>query len=54
MKTLKKIIWLIKNQDKIEKLLSKPVEKPKKSKGYSTAGVPEYQIEYVNQILNDD
>lgn len=48
---IKKLIWLIKNQDKIEKLVSKK-DKKEKEKDYSIAGVPDFQKEYVNDLLN--
>jgi len=51
---IKKLIWLIKNQEKIEKLLSK--ETPKNSKeteDFSTAGVPDFQKEYVENLLKE-
>jgi hypothetical protein len=42
---IKKLIWLIKNKDKLEEL-TKQLEKPKKkedTKTYSIAGVPDFQ-----------
>lgn len=48
IKIFKKLIWLIKNQEKIQKF----VERDNKSKNnYSLAGVPDYQLEYINDIL---
>lgn len=49
IKFFKKLKWLIKNQEKIEELLNKP--EPKKEKNYSLAGVPEYQLDYINDVL---
>jgi hypothetical protein len=49
IKFFKKLKWLIKNQEKIEALLNKP--EPKKEKNYSLAGVPEYQLDYINDVL---
>lgn len=51
MKTLKKLIWLIKNQEKIEKLLEKTPKKGEKN--FSLAGVPEFQKDYVASILKE-
>jgi len=49
---IKKLIWLIKNQEKIEKLLSKTAPKESKNEDYSTDGVPEFQKDYVEALLN--
>ena len=51
IKFFKKLKWLIKNQEKIEELLNKPEPKKKEEKNYSLAGVPEYQLDYINDIL---
>lgn len=52
IKFFRKLKWLIKNQEKIEKLLEISKEKPKKEdKSYSLQGVPEYQLEYVQELL---
>ena len=48
---IKKLIWLIKNQEKLEKLLSKP-EKNTEEKNFSTDGVPDFQKDYVEDLLN--
>lgn len=48
---IKKLIWLIKNQEKIEKLLTKP-NKSKNDDNYSIDGVPDFQKEYVSDLLN--
>lgn len=52
---IKNLMWLIKHKEEIEKMLEKPkkVEKPKEEKNYSIAGVPDFQKEYVNDLLND-
>ena len=50
---IKSLIWLIKHQKEIEKLLTKK-EEPKKEQRYSLAGVPEYQLKYIDDILKDD
>ena len=48
---IKKLIWLIKNQEKLAKLLSEP---KKEEKGFSTDGVPAFQKEYVADLLNGE
>lgn len=53
---IKKLKWLIKNQEEIQKMLEEK-EKPKvtrEDKNYSLAGVPEYQLNYINDILEAD
>lgn len=51
---MKKLIWLIKNQEKIEKLLSKDSPKEiKETEDFSTAGVPDFQKEYVEKLLKE-
>ena len=49
---IKKLIWLIKNQEKIEKMLNKTNIKDAKNEEYSTDGVPDFQKEYVEALLN--
>lgn len=49
---IKKLIWLIKNQEKIKKLLSKSETEVIKDDGYSTDGVPDFQKSYVEDLLN--
>ena len=55
-KFLKKLKWLIKNQEEIKKLIESQKESPKteNTKNYSLAGVPEYQLNYINDILEAD
>ena len=48
---IKKLIWLIKNQEKIAKLLSEP-KKQEDEKGDSIDGVPDFQKDYVTDLLN--
>ena len=53
---IKKLKWLIKNQEEIQKMLEEK-DKPKvtrEDKNYSLAGVPEYQLNYINDILEAD
>lgn len=50
-------MWLIKHKDEIEKMLEKPkkAKEPKDDKNnkkYSIAGVPDFQKEYVNDLLS--
>lgn len=49
---IRKLKWLLKNQEQLELLLSKKVE-PLEDKGYSISGVPDFQREYVDKILRD-
>lgn len=49
---IKKLIWLIKNQEKLQKLLSKPQDKKVEEKNFSTEGVPDFQKDYVEDLLN--
>jgi len=54
IKFFRKLKWLIKNQEKIEKLLTKPIKKEDLNDGtYSLIGVPEYQKEYIKELLSD-
>lgn len=48
LKILKKIKWLIKNQEKLQKLIE---NKQTTKESYSLAGVPDYQLDYINDIL---
>lgn len=48
---LKRIIWLIKHQKDLEKLIEKPV---KEDKSYSLKGVPEFQLDYIKQVLSNE
>lgn len=48
---IKKLIWLIKHQEELKKLLSKS-ETKKDDKNFSTDGVPDFQKEYVEDLLN--
>ena len=50
---IKRLIWLIKNQKKIEELLNKPEPEPvKDTENFSTDGVPDFQKGYVEDLLN--
>lgn len=54
IKFFKKIVWLVKHQEEIEKLLTTPKEKKKKDNNYSLAGVPANQLEYITKVLSED
>lgn len=54
IKFFKKIRWLINHQEEIEVLLKQPKEKKKKDDSYSLAGVPAYQLEYIQKELLKD
>lgn len=55
IKFFKKIGWLVKHQEDIEKLIAKPKKKNNLNDGtYSLAGVPESQLSYIQQILSED
>lgn len=54
IKFFKKLKWLIKNQEKIQELLENKEEPKKNDNNYSLAGVPEYQLNYINDILEAD
>ena len=49
---IKKLIWLLKNQEKIKALLEKPVPSKQKEDNFSIDGVPDFQKEYVSDLLN--
>lgn len=54
---MKKLRWLIKHQKEIEELLNtkeQMTKEPEKEQRYSLAGVPEYQLQYIDDILKDD
>ena len=55
IKFFKKIVWLVKHQEEIEKLLTKPKKKNSLNDGtYSLAGVPANQLEYITKVLSED
>lgn len=51
---IKKLIWLIKNKDKLEKLIKSSENNTNNNKGYSIAGVPDFQKERVEELLKDE
>lgn len=48
---LRKLIWLIKHQEELKKLLESG--KKVSNESYSLKGVPESQLEYINKILEE-
>ena len=53
IKYVKILKWLIENKEKLEKVIEKN-EKKTQEKDYSLAGVPDFQLKYINDILNAD
>lgn len=53
MKYIKILKWLITNKEKLEKIIEKD-DKKTQDKDYSLAGVPDFQLKYINDILNAD
>lgn len=51
---IKKLIWLIKHKEQIEELILKNGKNENKDsdKYFSIAGVPDFQKDYVNDLLN--
>lgn len=52
IKFFRKLKWLIKHQAELEKLLTKK-ETPINDGTYSLVGVPEYQKEYIKELLSE-
>lgn len=52
-KYIKILKWLIENKEKLEKLIENK-EKKATEKDYSLAGVPDFQLKYINDILEAD
>ena len=50
-KYFKILKWLIKNQSELQKLIDESDKPKKEEQRYSLAGVPEYQLEKINDIL---
>lgn len=46
--------WLIKNQDELQKLIDKEPTTKKEEQRFSLAGVPEYQLKYIDDKLKDE
>lgn len=59
IRIIKDLKWLSANKDRLKEMLAviddMKKEKPKKEeRNYSLAGVPEYQLDYINDILEAD
>jgi hypothetical protein len=53
IKFFRKLRWLVKHQEDIEKLLKNPKDSFNDGT-FSLAGVPENQLKYINQILSEN
>jgi hypothetical protein len=51
---IKKIKWLLQNQEKIEAFLVEKDKKSSKNDDFSFAGVPDFQKEYVIELLKKE
>lgn len=51
---IKKIKWFLQNQEKIEKFLTEKAQKETKNDDFSFAGVPDFQKEYVIELLKKE
>lgn len=51
MRFLKNLIWLVKHKKEIEKLLER--KKTTNDKRYAVGNVPDFQMEFVNNVLNE-
>lgn len=51
---IKKLLWLIKHKEEIEELLNKKEDIKKSNEKFSLQGVPDYQLDYINDILGED
>ena len=51
MRFLKNLIWLVKHKKEIEELLDK--RKTVSGKRYAVGNVPEAQLDFVNNVLNE-
>lgn len=51
MRFLKNLIWLVKHKKEIEELLDK--RKTVSGKRYAVGNVPDFQMEFVNNVLNE-
>ena len=54
IKFFRKLKWLIKHQEDIEILLTKPKKNNLNDGTYSLAGVPENQLDYITKILSEN
>ena len=51
---IKKIKWFLQNQEKIEAFLVEKDKKSSKNDDFSFAGVPDFQKEYVIELLKKE
>ena len=49
---LKNLIWLVEHKEEIEAFLKKTENGHVYGKNYSTAGVPDFQKDFVNDLLS--
>lgn len=54
IKFFKKLRWLVKHQEELESLLTKPKKKGLNDGTYSLAGVPANQLDYITKVLSED
>ena len=52
IKYIKLLKWLLKNKEKLEKLIDNKENKGQ-NKDISLAGVPDFQLQYINDILEE-
>lgn len=52
IKYIKFLKWLLKNKEKLEKLIENKENKGQ-NKDVSLAGVPDFQLQYINDILEE-
>ena len=53
IKYIKMLKWLIKNKENLEKLIEKQ-ENIKNDKSFSLQGVPDFQLDYINDVLKEE
>lgn len=54
VQNIKKIKWFLQNQEEIEKFLAEKDKKSDKNDDFSFAGVPDFQKEYVIELLKKE
>ena len=53
-KFFKKLIWLVKHQEELEKLLSKPKTQKYNDGTFSLIGVPEHQRKHIESLFREN
>lgn len=53
IKYIKMLKWLIKNKEILEKIVEKQ-DKINNEKSFSLQGVPDFQLEYINDMLKNE